>query len=89
MRYGVIGTGWITAAFIDSADAVGGMEMAAVMSRDTQKGKAFAEEVGWKDAIVVNTVEELAKLDIEGVYVASPNQLHYRQSRYLLEQGSM
>lgn len=87
MRYGVIGTGWITAAFIESADSVGGMEMTAVMSRDTLKGKAFAEEVGWKEAVVVNTVEELAQLDIDGVYVASPNQLHYRQSKYLLEHG--
>ena len=87
MKYGVIGTGWITAAFISGADAAGSMEMAAVMSRNAEKGAAFAESVGRPEATVVTSVEELAALDIEGVYVASPNQLHYRQSKYLLEHG--
>lgn len=36
---------------------------------------------------VVTTPEELARTDVEAVYVASPNALHTAQSRLLLEQG--
>lgn len=86
MRYGVIGTGWITEAFIASADAVGGMELDAVYSRSFERGTAFLNRLG-RQARVVTSLEELAMLPVDGVYVASPNRLHYEQCRTLLSYG--
>ena len=38
VRYGTIGTGWITDAFIKRAQMVEGLELIAVCSREQEKG---------------------------------------------------
>ena len=86
MKYGVIGTGWITESFVRSADTVPGMELAAVCSRTEESGRAFADRVG-RPLACYTTPEAMAESDIDGVYIASPNRLHYTQSRLLLEHG--
>ena len=86
MKYGVIGTGWITESFVRSADTVPGMELAAVRSRTEESGRAFADRVG-RPLACYTTPEAMAESDIDGVYIASPNRLHYTQSRLLLEHG--
>ena len=84
-RYGVIGTGWITEAYIQGAALTGQWELSAVCSRNAGRGRALADKYGART--VVTTPEELARTDVEAVYVASPNALHTAQSRLLLEQG--
>lgn len=89
-RYGVIGTGWITEAYIQGAARTGEWELAAVCSRNAERGKALAGRYrpdGQEAVQVVSAPEELARTDIEAVYVASPNALHVPQSRLLLEHG--
>ena len=86
MKYGVIGTGWITESFVRSADTVPGMELAAVCSRTEESGLAFADRVG-RPLACYTTPEAMAESDIDGVYIASPNRLHYTQSHLLLEHG--
>ena len=44
LRYGTVGTSWITEAFIEGTRLVDGMELSAVFSRDAAKGAAFAEK---------------------------------------------
>ena len=44
LRYGTVGTSWITETFINSTRLVDGMELSAVFSRDAAKGAAFAEK---------------------------------------------
>ena len=86
MKYGVIGTGWITESFVRSADTVPGMELVAVCSRSEESGQAFAARVG-RSLTCYTTPEAMAESAIDGVYIASPNVLHYGQSRLFLEHG--
>ena len=85
MRYGVIGTGWISKSFIDGARMLCGAEFAAVYSRTNESGERFAEAN--KITTVYTDINEFAKGDFEAVYVASPNRLHFEQSKLMLENG--
>ena len=85
MRYGVIGTGWIAKSFIDGAREVCGSEFAAVYSRTAESGNKFAAEN--KIEKVYTDINEFANGDFEAVYIASPNRLHYEQSKLMLQSG--
>ena len=87
MKYGVIGTGWITESFLKSADTVPGLQLAAVCSRTEASGQAFAARVG-RELICFTSPEAMAESDaIDGVYIASPNYLHYHYSKLFLTHG--
>lgn len=86
MKYAVIGTSWITKAFIDTAKTVDGMELVAVYSRTAEKARGFAEETGAE--CIYTDLEEFAKSNLfDAVYVASPNSLHFSQCKKMLEAG--
>ena len=85
IKYGVIGSGWIAEDFVKGAQTVDGMKFAAMYSRTYEKGREFAEKFGCKT--VFTSLEELAKSDIDAVYIASPNVCHYEQSKLMLENG--
>ncbi|MBQ8574880.1 MAG: Gfo/Idh/MocA family oxidoreductase [Clostridia bacterium] len=85
IKYGVIGSGWIAEEFVKGAQTVDGMHFAAMYSRTKEKGMEFAENFGCKN--VFTDLEEFAKSDIDAVYIASPNSLHYLQSKLMLENG--
>ena len=86
MKYAVIGTSWITEEFIMGANLVEGMELLGVYSRSYSKGKALAEKFGAPRVFV--DLHDLARnADVEAVYVASPNSLHYEQCKLLLNSG--
>ncbi len=83
IKYGVIGSGWIAEEFVKGAETVDGMKFTAMYSRTYEKGMDFAEKFGCKN--VFTDLEEFAKSDIDAVYIASPNSLHYSQSKMMLE----
>ncbi len=85
MRYGVIGTGWIAKSFIDGARMLCNSEFPAVYSRTEESGGRFAAENGIGK--VYTDINEFAKGEFEAVYIASPNRLHYEQSKLMLENG--
>lgn len=85
MRYGVIGTGWIAKSFIDGARELCGAEFAAVYSRTNESGEKFAN--GNQIPSVYTNINEFARGDFDAVYVASPNRLHFEQSKLMLENG--
>lgn len=85
MRYGVIGTGWIAKSFIDGARMLCESDFCAVYSRTEESGKKFADENNIP--LVYTDINEFANGDFEAVYVASPNRLHYEQSKLMLENG--
>lgn len=85
IKFGVIGTGWIAEEFVKGAVLVEGLEFAAVYSRNKETGTAFAEPFG--GAEIFDDIEAFAKSDIDAVYIASPNSLHYSQSKLMLENG--
>ena len=85
IKYGVIGSGWIAESFVKGAQNVDGLCFAAMYSRTYEKGKEFAEKFGCD--IIYTDINEFAKSDIDAVYIASPNLLHYEQSKLMLENG--
>ena len=85
MKYGVIGTGWIAKSFIDGARMLSNAEFTAVYSRTEESGGRFASENNIP--LVYTDINEFAKGDFEAVYIASPNRLHYEQSKLMLENG--
>lgn len=86
IRYATVGTGWIVDAFIEGAALAGGLELAAVYSRKEETGRAFAAKHG--GVPVFTDLDALAASDaVDAVYIASPNALHYPQSRRFLLAG--
>lgn len=86
LRFATIGSGWITDEYIHGAKDTGLWELSAVYSRDMARGQAYAETHGAK--LVFTSIEDLAACpEVDAVYVASPNALHYSQCKTLLEHG--
>lgn len=83
IKYSVIGTSWITKAFIDGAKKVSELSLSGVYSRTKERGEEFKKEVGAEK--VFTTLKELSEDDCDFVYVASPNSCHFSQCKYLLE----
>lgn len=85
IKFGVIGSGWIAEEFVKGSQLVEGFEFSAMYSRSYDKGKSFADK--FADVPVYTDLEELAQSDIDAVYIASPNSLHFEQSKMMLESG--
>ncbi len=85
MKYGVIGTGWIAKSFIDGARMLTDADFTAVYSRTEERGSKFASDNNIP--LVYTDINEFANGDFEAVYIASPNRLHYEQSKLMLQSG--
>ena len=86
VRFGVIGTNFITDWVIEGAREDERFELAAVCSRSRDRGEEFAA----RHAIphVFTSVEEMAASDvIDAVYIASPNFMHASQSIICMSHG--
>lgn len=86
INFAVIGTSNITFEFVSAALRTGRFNLAAVYSRTIQKGQEFAEKFGC-DKVYTSLTDLANDKTITAVYVASPNALHYEQSKFLLENG--
>jgi len=85
--FAVIGTSKIVEEFFLASQGTD-LKLAAVCSRNSARGKAFAEKIGQPKAAVFTSVEELARAQgIQAVYVASPNSCHATQCETLLLGG--
>jgi scyllo-inositol 2-dehydrogenase (NADP+) len=86
VRFGVVGTNWITEAFIKGASHHPDFQLGAVYSRAEDRAAEFAGKFG-VDTIFTD-LEEMANSDlIDAVYIASPNSLHASQAKTLMENG--
>lgn len=84
IRFGVIGTSWITHAFIKGASNIKDFKLSAIYSRDLEKAKQFGEI--YEEITYFTSLEEMAQSDvIDAVYIASPNSLHCEQSILFLK----
>jgi predicted dehydrogenase len=75
IRFGIIGTNWITEQFIDAAREVEGFALTSVYSRAADTASAFAAKHGINH-IFTNVEEMAASGKIDAVYIASPNSFH-------------
>lgn len=86
MKFGVIGTNWITESFISAASEVESFTLRAVYSRTEEKAKEFADQNGAE--YIFTDLEEMAASDvIDAVYIASPNSFHAEQAITLMKHG--
>ncbi len=84
MKFATIGTSRITDQFIEASKDSGKMTLEAVYSRTKEQAKKFAEKHGAPK--IYDNFEELAEdPDIDVVYIASPNSMHFEQSLQFLE----
>ncbi|KAK7540208.1 oxidoreductase-like protein [Phyllosticta citricarpa] len=83
IRFAVIGTGWITDSFIESAHATQAWKLTAVYSRKAETAQAFAAK--HNVTATYTSLEALCQAsDIDAIYIASPNSFHYEQARAAL-----
>ena len=85
MRFGIVGTGFISDWFVAACRLAGGTPT-AVYSRDRDRGVAFAARHGLTFAF--GSLDELVKSpSVDAVYVASPIAAHTRQVACALTNG--
>lgn len=84
IRLGFIGTSAIALQFADAAAASGLFKFEAVCSRSRETAEAFCSKVPFKK--IYTSPKALAEdADVDAVYIASPNSLHYEQALLMLE----
>lgn len=86
IRLGTIGSGAIVHSILDNVRIIDGIRLAAVYSRSGEKGNALAAEYGAKK-VYTDMDAFLADEEINFVYIASPNLLHYGQAKKALLAG--
>ncbi|WP_223068181.1 Gfo/Idh/MocA family protein [Paenibacillus caui] len=86
IRFGVIGTNWITDRFIEAAVDADGFELSAVYSRTQERAQAFAEKHH-----IPHTFTDLTAMlksdTLDAVYIASPNSFHAAQAIECMNHG--
>lgn len=83
IKFGIIGTNWITQQYVDAAHATNEWKLVGVYSRTIEKAKSFGEKNGATK--FYDQIEDLANdLEIDAVYIASPNSLHFQQAQQVL-----
>ncbi|MEX3018132.1 Gfo/Idh/MocA family protein [Kluyvera sp. STS39-E] len=83
IRFAVIGTNWITRQFVDAAHETGKYKLTAVYSRSLEQAQSFANDYPVEH--LFTSREAMAQSDdIDAVYIASPNSLHFPQTALFL-----
>ncbi len=67
IKFGVIGTNWITESFIKAAGEIEDFQLNAVYSRTADKAKAFADKFNVEHTFT--NLEEMAKSDKSMLYI--------------------
>lgn len=86
IRLGTIGSGFIVHSILDAVELVDNIRCVAVYSRTEEKGNILADKYG-VEKIYTDMDAFLADDTINCVYVASPNMLHYAQTKKALLAG--
>lgn len=86
IRFGIIGTNWITEEFLKGANEHPDFTLTAVYSRKEETAKKFADTHGAKH-IFTNLQEFASSNSFDAVYIASPNSFHAEQAILLMQNG--
>lgn len=83
IKFGTIGTNWITDNFVEAATSLEGYYYNAVYSRSKERAELFAAKYNVKNTFT--SLEKMAQSDkLDAVYIASPNAFHFEQSKLFL-----
>ena len=86
IRLGTIGSGFIVHTILNNVLKTEGIQLEAVYSRSQEKGSTLAEKYG-AAKVYTDMDAFLADPDINVVYIATPNLLHYPQAKKALLAG--
>ena len=86
IRLGTIGSGVIVHSILDNVARTEGIALEAVYSRSEAKGRELAAQYG-ADRVYTDINEFLGDENIDVVYIATPNLLHYEQTKRALLAG--
>ncbi|KAF2251105.1 NAD(P)-binding protein [Trematosphaeria pertusa] len=88
LNFGIIGTSWITHSFVECAHATGKWNLVAVYSRKEETAAEFAGKYEGRKVTLYTDLDDLAKdTNLQAVYIASPNILHYSHAKAMLSAG--
>jgi predicted dehydrogenase len=88
LTFGIIGTNWITHSFVECAQATSKWSLAAVFSRKEDTAKEFAAKYEGQKIATYTDMDAFANdSNLQAVYIASPNILHYEQAKKMLNAG--
>ena len=83
VRLGTIGSGVIVRSILDNVRRTEGISLAAVYSRSEEKAKKLASDYGC--AVTYTDMDAfLVDPNVNTVYIATPNLLHYEQAKKAL-----
>ena len=86
IRLGTIGSGAIVRSILDNVKLTEGIKLEAVYSRTEEKGRGLASDYG-VDKVYTSLEALFADEDVNFIYVASPNNLHYPHTKAALQAG--
>ena len=86
IRFGIIGTNWISGDFIDAARQFGDVAITAIYSRSEITGSQFAKKHHIPH-IYTDLEQFAASNEVDAVYIASPNSLHAAQAILCMDNG--
>lgn len=86
IRFGIIGTNWITEAWLEATKELPNVQLTAVYSRTEERAQEFAAKHGASHTFT--DMKEMASSDVlDAVYIASPNSLHREYAVLMMEYG--
>ena len=86
IRLGTIGSGMIVRAVLNHVKRTDGIDLEAVYSRSQEKGEKLAGDYGC-NKVYTDMDAFLADENVNLVYIATPNLLHYEQAKRALLAG--
>ena len=86
MRIGTIGSGFIVEFILKNVQKTEGIFCEAVYSRTEEKGRALADKFGVQK-VYTDLDAMCADPDIDFIYIASPNSLHFAHAKKALNAG--
>ena len=86
VKLGTIGSGVIVRSILDNVQKTEGISLAAVYSRSEEKAKKLASDYGC--SVTYTDMDAfLSDPNVNTVYIATPNLLHYEQAKHALLAG--
>lgn len=86
IKLGTIGSGPIVRSILDNVNRIDGIRLVAVYSRNEETGNSLASEYA-ASKVYTDMDAFLEDEDINFIYIASPNLLHYPQAKKALQAG--
>lgn len=83
LKLGIIGTSSISHEFIKASQLSGAYDLSAVYSRKLTTAEAFTEK--YENVALFTNLQDFFSSEIDIVYIASPNSLHFEQAKAALE----